>query len=81
MKALYEITDSRDLERQRALLLRQLHAQQRRVDGDMQRIHKSWTLWRTIGSSVSGIAGLFLPKLNMFSVGFSIARRLLRRKK
>ena len=80
MKALYEINDSHDLEKQRVILLRKMHKQERVLDSDMQRINKKWHRWKQLGSSISNLALAFMPKLNIFSVGLS-ALKFFRRKK
>ena len=81
MKALYLITDSHDLAAQRTILLRQLSRQEKTLDADMKRINHRWSRWKALGSSLSTVASLFIPKINVFTLGFSIGKRLLRRKK
>ena len=81
MKQLYEITNTRELEQHRSRLLRQLYKQEKQVDRDMQKINNNWQRWKTIGSSVSNMALSFMPKINTFSLGLSIAKRLFRKKK
>ena len=81
MKALNNITNSRDLAHQKALLLKQLHRQEHAIDGDMQRINRHWHIFKQVGSTVSNLALAFMPKINTFSIGASLIRRIMKRRK
>lgn len=81
MKQLYEIASTREIEQHRNRLLRQLHKQEKQVNKDMQKISNNWQRWKTLGSAVSNLALSFMPKINTFSFGLSLAKRLFRRKK
>ena len=81
MKQLYEITSTREIEQHRNYLLRQLYKQEKQVDKDIQKINNNWQRWKTVGSAVGNLALSFMPKVNTFSLGLSLAKRLFRRKK
>lgn len=81
MKQLHEITNFAELEEHRKYLLQLMHHQEKAVNRDIQKINNNWSLLYNIGSSVGNLAMAFMPRLNKFTLLFTLLRKILRRKK
>ncbi len=79
MKPLYEIRNTQEIDRLRSQLLQQLHREERVLNRDAERLQKRWKRWTSIGTGISNVVTSVSSKFSLFSIGFSLARRLLRK--
>ncbi len=81
MKPMYEIATTRDIIEHRARLVNQLRQDEKQLRRDSEKLHKAYKRISAIGNTLSHIAGLFTPKLDLFLTGFSLARQFWKKKK
>jgi len=81
MKPMYEISTRQEIDHQRAVLLKQLYKQEKQVNRDINHISDSWKRWTNVGSIVSNVAALLLPKINFMSIGWDLLGKIFKRKK
>ncbi len=81
LKPLNQISNLQEIEQQRVILLKQVYKHEKQVRRDADHIADSWRRWTSIGSAVSNLATMFLPKLNILSITWEWLGKLFRKKK
>lgn len=81
MKPMYEIATQRDIVEHRARLLTQLRQDEKRLRKDTERVQKTFDRISSVGTALNNIIGILTPRLNFFLTGFSLAKRLIRKRK
>lgn len=78
---LHNISSREQISMKRAELLRQLHADEHRVQRDTDRISQRWRRLTDIGTIVSSLALNVSSYVGLFSGALSLGKRLFSRRK
>lgn len=81
MKRMCEINNLSELEKQRQFLLNRLSNQKTSLEHDLKKINAGWSKWLRFGSAIGNLAMVFVPKLNMLTIGFTLLKKLFGMKK